>query len=305
MKKIAVLSHLSAILVTLAISPFSACAAEKEAGYVYTIIDNEATVTGFEGEPVYIEIPEVIDGCRVTEIRDNSFYECGSLKHITLPDTIEKIGHHAFYACYSLESVTIPDSVKEIGMGCFSGCEKLTSAALSDNISRIPDSCFRSCTSLTSFEIGDNITETGDFSFSGCTSLKTVSIGSSVKTIGDCSFYMCGLKSVYIPPTVEFLGVCSVGYTPSEEGAVPIEGYTILGKKKSAAAKYANENSLTFENAEDSVHAFAIQRISGQRIAVPSVFIITGCIMLFALLMSFFSRKRKRRNVRRIKSTSK
>lgn|GEM_PF-348071 len=259
----------------------TSAADENKPGYVYTIIDNEATVTGFEGEPVYIEIPETIEGCRVTEIRDNAFYECGTLRHITLPDTIEKIGHHAFYACFSLESISVPDSVTELGMGCFCGCESLTSADLPDNIARLPESCFRSCTSLKSIEIPQNTTEIGDFCFSGCTSLSSVSISDSVTALGDCSFYMCSsLDSVYIPPSVAELGVCSVGYTPTDNGASQVEDFTILGKKKSPAKVYADENALTFENADDAVHAFAIQRVNGQKVSVPSVFLLIGGVLV-------------------------
>lgn len=295
MNKKFVTALLSVILLPLNLwnaSHTAVSAAESNPGYVYTIIDNEATVTGFEGEPVYIEIPEIVEGCRVTEIRDNAFYECGTLRHITLPNTIEKIGHHAFFACFSLESITIPDTVNEIGMGCFCGCSALTSAKLPDNITRLPESCFRSCTSLKNIEIPQNTAEIGDFCFSGCTSLSSVSLSDSVTTLGDCSFYMCSsLDSLYIPPSVTELGVCSVGYTPTDGGASQIEGFTIFGKKKSSAKAYADENALTFENADDAVHAFAIQRINGQRIPVPSTFLILGGI--FILLLAFLSLRKK------------
>lgn len=293
MKKIFLSAAMSAITAASAFPSISASAAEKEAGYVYTIIDNEATITGFEGEPSYIEIPETIESCRVTEIRDNSFYECGSLKHIALPDTLEKIGHHAFYACYSLESITIPDSVTELGMGSFCGCESLTSVTLSNKLKRLPDSCFRSCTNLTSFDIPDNITEIGDFCFSGCTALTDLSLNETIESIGDCSFYMCGLESLYVPSSVSELGVCSVGYTPTESGASQIEGFTVLGKKKSAAADYAKENSLSFRNADDSVHAFAIQRINGQRVAIPSVFLFAGGFLILAAAFLILLRNMK------------
>lgn len=274
----------------------TAYAEEKQAGYTYTIINNEATVTGFEGDPTYIEIPEILEGCRVTEIRDNAFYECGSLRHIALPDTIEKIGHHAFYACYSLESITIPDSVTEIGMGCFCGCEKLSSVTLPDNLQRLPDSCFRSCTALTAFDIPVNVTDIGDFCFSGCTSLSRVTISDTVQSIGDCAFYMCGLDSLYIPESVDKLGTCSVGFTPTDSGASQVENFTIMGIKKSPAAQYAKENSLSFCNAEDSVHAFAIQSISGRRINIPSIFVISGIILIIVSLTLILIKNKRNRN---------
>lgn len=297
MRKTTIAMAMSIILTTSAFPTLTVNAENSDAGYVYTIINNEVTITGFEGEPVYIEIPEIIEGCRVTEIRDNSFYECGTLKHIDLPDSLEKIGHHAFYACFSLESITLPDSVTEVGMGCFCGCEKLSAVALSDSLIRLPDSCFRSCTSLTSFEIHDNITEIGDFCFSGCTSLNAVSLGNSLETMGDCAFYMCGLESMYVPESVSKLGVCSVGFTPTDSGASQIEGFTVLGKKKSPAADYAHENSLTFRNAEDSVHAVAIQRINGQRIAVPSAFLLIGGILALTFAVMFLFKNKSKKTI--------
>lgn len=287
----------AAILINTAWLPTSAMAAESEKnGFVYTIIDNEATVTGFQGEPIYIDIPEIVEGCRVTEIRDNAFYECGSLKQITLPGTIEKIGHHGFYGCYSLESIVIPDSVTEIGMGSFSGCTALSYAALPEGIVSLPESCFRSCTSLKNIIIPDTVEKIGDFCFSSCTSMTSVSLGESVAELGDCAFYMCtSLSSLYIPPSVTDLGFCSVGYIPTNDGAVPDEKFTLVGTKNSAAQDYADENAISFEKAEDSVHAFAIQRINGQRIGVPSIFIIAAFAVPILVLLLMTRKKHRKK----------
>lgn len=292
------LSAASALFLFLAaLMPMRSDAAESEKpGFIYTIINNEATVTGFEGEPVYIDIPETVEGCRVTEIRDNAFYECGSLKQITLPGTLEKIGHHGFYGCFSLESIVIPDSVTEIGMGSFSGCTALSYAALPEGIVTLPESCFRSCTSLKNIIIPDTVEKIGDFCFSSCTAVTSVSLGESVAELGDCAFYMCtSLKSLYIPPSVTDLGFCSVGYIPTNDGAVPDGGFTLVGTKNSAAQDYADENAVSFEKAEDSVHAFAIQRINGQRIGIPSIFIMVAfALPIFVLLIAARKKHRKK-----------
>lgn len=289
MKKI--LITLAAVLTLPAalIHPRTAASAEEKTGYVYTIIDNQTTITGFEGEPTSIEIPETVEGCRVVELRDNAFYECSSLKQISLPDTVEKIGHHCFYGCSSLESIVIPNSVTELGMGSFCGCSSLSSAIIPESLDRLPESCFRSCTDLRTITIPDSVSEIGDFCFSGCTSLSAVSLGESTKLIGDCAFYMCSsMKSIYIPGSVESMGLCSVGYTPTNDGSQQIEGFTVIGEKKSAARTYADENHLTFENAADNVHAFAIQQISGRRIGIPTIYLIGGAFLLFSapLLMT-------------------
>lgn len=284
MKRIIITIFISLTVILSAI-PYCVANAEKTE-YTYTIIDNKVTITGFSGEPVFVDIPDTVENCRVTEIRDNAFYECSSLRNIKIPDSVEKIGHHAFYACSSLESIVIPDSVTEIGMGCFCGDSSLSSVSISENVSKLPESCFRSCTNLKSIVIPQNVTDIGDFCFSGCTLLSSVSLGEKTENLGDCSFYMCSsMTGIYIPQSVNEIGLCAVGFIPTSNGASKIDNFTILGTKKSAAENYANENSFTFENASDSVHAFAIQRISGQRIDIPSVTLIGGAVIIVILFV--------------------
>lgn len=301
MKKIIAFISAAAIWAAMCCIPRSKAGCAEEPSYIYTIINNEATITGFSGEPVYIEIPEIIEGCRVTEIRDNAFYECGSLRHISIPENVRKIGHHAFYACFSLESVAIPATVEEIGMGCFCGCSALGSVSLPDTISALPESCFRACTSLTTVTVPDSVISVGDFCFSGCTSLKDVSLGKNVSSLGDCSFYMCSsLSGLYIPPSVKTVGIGAVGYIPTETGAVPIEDFTVLGAEDSAAHKYAKDNNISFTDVSDSVHAFAIRRITGERvpISIPSVFVFAGAVVLI-FTAAKFAGLRHRKNKRK------
>ena len=50
---------------------------------------------------------------------------CRSLKSVTIPESVTKIGDRAFSDCTSLEEIDIPNSVIEIGDNIFSGCESL------------------------------------------------------------------------------------------------------------------------------------------------------------------------------------
>ncbi len=54
-----------------------------------------------------------------------AFYNCSSLKKISLPGTLKVIGKSAFYNCTSLEYVDIPGAVYKINNYAFYGCSSL------------------------------------------------------------------------------------------------------------------------------------------------------------------------------------
>lgn len=87
----------------------------------YIISDNHAVITGFEGKPEILELPSVIDGKKVMEIRENAFYKCSDLKKIVIPESVTEIGHHAFYECTSLETAVINGNISKIAEGTFYG----------------------------------------------------------------------------------------------------------------------------------------------------------------------------------------
>ena len=269
----------------------------EELKYTYTVIRNEAVITGFSGNPEKITLPEKIEGCPVTEIRDNAFFDCKSLKEIEFPYTLERIGHHSFYACVSLEKVNIPENVKSMGTGSFCGCTSLSEAKINADTEYLPESCFRACISLTEIKIPESVDYIGDYCFSGCTSLTYVSLGGKTEKIGKGAFYMCNsLGKIYIPPCVNTIGERAFGYIPENNEPVLKEKFCIMGSKKSTAEKYADENNLKFRSAEDIVQAMAVN-ISDKKMTFKSIilfFIGTAVIslLLFLFIRYFFGKKR-------------
>ena len=79
----------------------------------------------------------------VTEIGDDAFYGCSSLKSVDIPDSVTKIGKSAFCWCSSLKSIDIPNSVTEIGESAFDGCEYIKSIIIR-------------CKDIDNIKIGDN-----------------------------------------------------------------------------------------------------------------------------------------------------
>lgn len=265
--------------------------------FTYTIINGEATIIGFSGHPETLEIPSVIEGCPVTEIRDNAFFSCSSLRSITLPDTLRIMGHHCFYACTSLEKIVLPPNLEEIGMGCFCGCVKLKEVHISDKLSVLPDSCFRSCTSLESIVIPQNIAVIEKFCFSGCTNLENVSLSGRLEQIGSYSFYMCNsLRELYIPPSVTAFGTEAVGFIPAADGASPSssDGFTIYGERDSHAHEYASSNNIAFSDSVETTGAMAFIRNAAASANPAIKLTICGIAAILILLLGIvFHRKGK------------
>ena len=90
---------------------------------------------------------DVPDG--VATIGVAAFYECRSLRSITISDGGTSIGEEAFHACSSLTSITIPDSVTRIGDYAFVHCTSLRSIAIPAAVEVIRNGVFDNCTSLT------------------------------------------------------------------------------------------------------------------------------------------------------------
>ena len=65
-----------------------------------------------------------------TSMGSNAFYQCTSLRTITLPDSLTSIGTSAFYYCTSLTSVTFGSGLTSIGQYAFRYCSSLASITL-------------------------------------------------------------------------------------------------------------------------------------------------------------------------------
>lgn len=76
---------------------------------------------------VYHTVRKMSIPSSVTKIGDYAFYNCTNLTSIELPSGVTEIGDYAFYNCTNLSSLTLPSGVKEIGFSAFWYCTGLTS----------------------------------------------------------------------------------------------------------------------------------------------------------------------------------
>ena len=77
------------------------------------------------------------------------YYYRETIKSISLPDGLTRIGSRAFEDCSSATSVTIPNSVTTISNDAFYNCTGLTSITIPNSVASIENQAFENCTGLT------------------------------------------------------------------------------------------------------------------------------------------------------------
>lgn len=177
--------------------------------------DNTATITKYTGNEHRITIPaQVTQDAQtypVSKIGDRVFYNYKYvLTSIQIPDTITEIGSNAFYNCTSLKSVTIQDNkpscVKKIGRQAFMFCSELTDIPILDSVTEIDSEAFHHCEELDTVTIPEGVTSVADGMFSYCYSLHTVTLPDSVTAIEERAFTGTALTQIHIPANVAQIG---------------------------------------------------------------------------------------------------
>ena len=147
----------TALMTTLILSVFFSISASADVvevdGIYYNLISSKGNVVEvtkgdkkYEGDitiPSSIKVNDV--DYAVTSIGDSTFWYCGSLTSVTIPNSVTSIGEWAFSYCSSLTSVTIPNSVTSIGYSAFEGCTGLTSVTIPNSVTCIGDGAFAGC----------------------------------------------------------------------------------------------------------------------------------------------------------------
>ena len=177
--------------------------------------DNTATITKYTGNEHRITIPaQVTQDAQtypVSKIGDRVFCNYKYfLTSVQIPDTVTEIGSNAFYNCTSLKSVTIQDNkpscVKKIGRQAFMFCSELTDIPILDSVTEIGSEAFHQCEKLDTVTIPEGVTSVADGMFSYCYSLHTVTLPDSVTAIEERAFTGTALTQIHIPANVAQIG---------------------------------------------------------------------------------------------------
>lgn len=149
----------------------------------------------------YLQTVEIPDSA--TEVFGSMFFQCTSLKKVTFPGTLERIGAFAFAGCSMLSKVTeftktriqrietsafegcaglegleFPEELEYLGAAAFAGCRYLRYVSFREGskLKVMADHCFRDCSRLEWMEVPDRVEKIGVSAFAGCVSLQYLSI---------------------------------------------------------------------------------------------------------------------------------
>ena len=99
-------------------------------GFIYSVDNEVASIDGYIGNAIDIEIPTNIGGYIVRSISDNAFNNNDRIMSVKISVTVESIGEYAFYDCDNLETVILSDSVATslttIKDHAFDSCDNLS-----------------------------------------------------------------------------------------------------------------------------------------------------------------------------------
>ena len=244
-------------------------------------------IDGYAGNSSTYVIPDEIDGKTVTQIVNNAFNDCISLKEVTIPASVTDASWSALGYYYDRDSMEtkkvdgfkinyvkntwghmyavrngftdeaclitteLDDGTIEISE--YYGINEtyiIPSEIDGKKVTEIGEQAFRNNTALTNVTIPDTVTRIGRLTFCGCKALTSIKIPDSVIEIEDFAFEECdSLKNVSIPASVTSIGMCAFGYTYDEGiNRKKVDGFTLEYVKNTAGHLYAALNDFTDES---------------------------------------------------------
>lgn len=223
------------------------------AGFGYKRYDcyrNNLAWAFFKNESlVTVKLPESI-----TEVGEDIFGDCKTLRGVKLPEGVSRINKEAFYGCSILETINFPAKLTSVGDNAFSLCSKMELDNLPNSLLHVGQSAFCyvplkalkldrkveigagafSYTPITEIEMATPCDSIREGTFSDCPNLTKITIGEGLKYIGDKAFANSPVKEANLPSTLRdisstaFTGYSS--YCPFVNDIQPENHIRYIGK---------------------------------------------------------------------------
>lgn len=191
------------------------------AGFGYKRYDcyrNNLAWAFFKNESlVTVKLPESI-----TEVGEDIFGDCKTLRGVKLPEGVSRINKEAFYGCSILETINFPAKLTSVGDNAFSLCSKMELDNLPNSLLHVGQSAFCyvplkalkldrkveigagafSNTPITEIEMTTPCDSIREGTFRGCPNLTKITIGEGLKYIGYNAFSNSPVKEANLPSTL-------------------------------------------------------------------------------------------------------
>lgn len=176
---------------------------------------------------VALKLPECM-----TEVGEDIFGDCKSLRGVKIPEGVNRINKEAFYGCSLLETINFPAKLTSVDDNAFSLCSKLELDNLPNSILHVGQSAF-SCVPLMTLKL-DRKVEMGAYAFANtpiaevemampcdsimkgtfrdCQKLTKVTMGEGLKYIGDEAFVNSPVKEANLPSTLREISSSAFSY---------------------------------------------------------------------------------------------
>lgn len=181
-------------------------------------------------------------GCSIefgwtNNISTEFFGQCGSLRQITLPDSIQSIAPRAFQGCKGLESINMPSCLEVIGEYAFNGCQSLKSLILPDGLRSVGTDAFSGCSALEKMVIPASVTEFGGaFGGSKLTSAGPIGSGCSIEygwtdSLPDNAFKRTAISSIIFPEGLTGIGAQAFAFCDNLSSVVIPDTVCTMGSE--------------------------------------------------------------------------
>ncbi|HZL12619.1 MAG TPA: leucine-rich repeat domain-containing protein [Verrucomicrobiae bacterium] len=216
-----------------------------QAQLTFTTNSGAITITGYNGNPTVVTIPNTTNGYKVTSIATDAFIDKASITNIMIGTNVSTIGYAAFSGCSFLTSVALPNSVTNIGEYAFANCLSLISATLPNQIGILSSEIFGGSSSLTSITIPASVTNIQSEAFDNCSGVAAIYCQGNEPTPGVKIF-------VGVPTTTKVYYLAgTMGWGATYGGLTTVELNS--GLQISNIAVQNNEFGFTFTGTNNQV----------------------------------------------------
>jgi serine/threonine protein kinase len=232
--------------------------ANPASDFQYEIVGDTVKLTRFIGSATVVKIPDSIEDKPVTIIGRKSFSQSRDFTAVILPKTTKIIESEAFFNCSWLRHITIPEGVDRIDEGAFAGCA-LTEVFLPASVTHFSNAAYQ-CPTLVSIGVDpanqvftsidgmlydkqvtailrcpegrtrpvvlpSQINHVGRMAFHHCLNLSEINLPKGVTFIGQMAFLRCTkLEQIVIPSGLTKLEAQTLRECPRLESIVLNEG---------------------------------------------------------------------------------